>query len=102
MKDREYSLNGYLGLVHQRKNPDTGTTVSVYHSEQAGMDASWGTKYHAVCEDHGALMGETSIARAKSAAMDSGAWCPDCVNIVKNKEKSRIDHFTDGVKGHEN
>ncbi len=84
---KEYALNGFAGLVHQRKNPHSGTKVSVYHSEQAGMDSSDGTKYSAVCEDHGMIMGVSSISAAKSAAIDSPSWCDDCRDTETAKLK---------------
>ena len=75
---KEHSLGGYNGKVWTRKNPFSKSQVSVYHSEQAGMDSSEGVKYHAVCEDHGMMIGETTISRAKSAAIDSPSWCDEC------------------------
>jgi hypothetical protein len=89
---KEYSLNGFAGLVHQRTNPNTGTKVSVYHSEQAGMDSSEGTKYSAVCEEHGMIMGVSSISSAKSAAIDSPSWCDDCRD-AETAKKTRKEHF---------
>jgi hypothetical protein len=85
---KEYSLNGFAGLVHQRTNPHTGTRVSVYHSEQAGMDSSYGTKYSAVCEEHSMIMGVSSISAAKSAAIDSPSWCDDCRDLETAKLKN--------------
>jgi len=82
---KEYSLDGYLGKIWTRKSPYSGSNISVYHSEQAGMDHSEGVKYHAVCEDHGMLMGETTIARAKSAALDSPSWCDECAKEDKKR-----------------
>jgi hypothetical protein len=75
---KQYSVDGLSGKVWGGKNPHSGTRISVYHSEQAGMDSSDGTKYHAVCEDHSNMISETSITRAKSAAHDSTSWCEDC------------------------
>ena len=94
---KEYSVGGYAGRVHTRKNPMTGTQVSVYHSDQAGMDSSGGTKYHAVCEDHGMMIGERSIDRAKSAALDSASWCEECSKIYEERQKTRKDHFEMGA-----
>lgn len=93
---KEYSLGGVSGKVHQTTNSFSGTKVSVYHSEQAGMDSSEGCKYHAVCEDHGNMISETSISRAKSAAIDSPSWCEDCGKIADDRAKSRNDHFKEG------
>jgi len=75
---KEYSVGGFSGKVWGGKNPHSGTNISVYHSEQAGLDNSEGAKYHAVCEDHGHMIAGTSIARAKSAAYDSPSWCEEC------------------------
>lgn len=95
---KEYSLGGYAGKVHETTNPFTGTKVSVYHSEQAGMDSSDGAKYHAVCEEHSMTMPESSIARAKSAAIDSPSWCDDCRDLYEARQKSRKDHFDEGTQ----
>lgn len=86
---KEYSLGGFAGKIWSRKNPHSGTKVSVYHSEQAGMDSSEGTKYHAVCEDHGMTMPQASIAGAKSAAIDSPSWCDGCQEAETNRNLGR-------------
>ena len=96
---KEYNVGGFAGKVWGGKNPHSGSKLSVYHSEQAGMDSSEGCKYHAVCEDHGSMMAETSIARAKSAAIDSPSWCDDCRDLEAARSKSRKDHFTEGTQG---
>jgi hypothetical protein len=70
------------GRVWKGKNTETGTRMSVYHSDSADLDSSHGAKYHAVCEDHGAMISASSIASAKSAAYDVGSWCEDCSNKV--------------------
>lgn len=85
------------GRVWRGKNPDSGTALSVYHSESAGMDYSDGTKYSAVCEDHGCIMGETSISGAKSAALDSVSWCPDCQE-ASDTLKGHFQRGHDGAK----
>lgn len=79
---KQYALGGYAGKIWRGKNPFSGAEVSVYHSEQAGMDHTGGTKYHAVCEDHGTMMAETSIKGAKSAAIDSPSWCEECADAM--------------------
>lgn len=96
---KEYSLGGFAGKIYQTINPHTGTPVSVYHSEQAGMDSSDGAKYHAVCEEHSMTMPQRSIAGAKSAAIDSPSWCDDCRDLEAARLKSRKDHFTEGTQG---
>lgn len=70
------------GVVHSARNRETGTQVSVYHSDSAGMDSSDGAKYHAVCEDHGCMMPASSIRDAKSKAFDTGSWCGDCSDAL--------------------
>jgi hypothetical protein len=93
---KKYSLGGFAGKIHETTNPHTGTRVSVYHSDQAGMDSSDGAKYHAVCEEHSMTMPASSIAGAKSAAIDSPSWCDDCRELETEKLKRKQQHFDEG------
>jgi hypothetical protein len=87
---KQYSLDGSAGKVWGGKNPHSGTRVSVYHSEQAGMDSSEGAKYSTVCEDHSNIVSTASIALAKSAAHDSTSWCEDCQAAKEAKSNPNL------------
>ena len=87
---KEYRVGGFAGKVWGGKNPHSGSKLSVYHSEQAGMDSSDGAKYTAVCEDHGNMISTASIASAKTAAHDSPSWCEDCQEAQKAKSNPNL------------
>lgn len=74
------------------------TPLSVYHSESSGLPDD--SKYHAVCEEHGMLMGESSIARAKSAAQDSASWCEGCSNAYES-HPSIVNRNSEFYSGHD-
>lgn len=66
------------GCVESKRNRETGTQVSIYHSDSAGMDSRGGLKFHAVCEDHGTMMGAKNITEARHMVYDTGSWCGEC------------------------
>jgi hypothetical protein len=77
------------GCVETKRNRETGTKVSVYHSESAGMETYGGDTYHAVCEDHGTMMPAASLTSARSAAYDAGSWCDDCKPVADAKREAK-------------
>jgi hypothetical protein len=82
-QSKQYSLHGYAGLVQQSKSRLTGTTISIYHSEQAGYDSSDGCTWSVVCEEHGTILGCSSLAYAKYHA-PMVEWCETCQNSHKH------------------
>lgn len=79
---KAYQLNGCPGLVEQRKNRLTGTVVSLYRAEQAGLDDDDGASpWATVCEEHSAIVTHQSLklARGHLACPD---WCEDCQEAV--------------------
>lgn len=76
------------GCVETKRNRETGTMVSVYHSESAGMETYGGDDYHAVCEDHGAMMSAPNLTQARSAAYDAGSWCEECKPVADAKREA--------------
>jgi hypothetical protein len=90
---KQYSLDGFAGKISEKISPHTKTRVSVYHSEQAGLDHSDGQRYTTICEDHGNLVSTRSQGAAKSAAVNPSDWCEDC----QEAGKTRTDHFIEGA-----
>jgi hypothetical protein len=82
-QSKQYSLHGLAGLVQQSKSRVTGTTISIYHSEQAGYDSSEGMVWSLVCEEHGEILGSHSLAHAKYHAGSPISWCESCQNSHK-------------------
>jgi len=83
---KEYSLNGYLGLVETGKCRQTGTRTSVYNADQAGIDDDAEYKWATVCEDHGTLILHESVSGAIRFRAYPTNWCEECVAIVNEKE----------------
>lgn len=52
------------GALESHRNRETGTVVTVYDAEQAGLDYEDG-EYATVCEDHGAICNHASKHRAR-------------------------------------
>lgn len=97
MPEKEYSLNGIAGLVETRRCRASGTQVSIYHNEQAGLDCGCtfmaGKKDHdpefhysfsTLCEDHGNLVIHKTLTLARSHA-PMPEWCEECQKIMEAK-----------------
>lgn len=78
---KQYSANGLLGCVEQRKNRRTGTKIGLYHGLQSGIDSDPECPWATVCEDHGFLVNHQSLANAK-IAMTVPDWCEECQKIL--------------------
>lgn len=83
---KQYSFGGLAGCVIQRKARKTKGLVSVYHSEQAGLESGepsciWST----VCEKHGNLVGHSALSDALSHAVDPTGWCEACMEEAESK-----------------
>lgn len=72
---REYNFKGLAGCVTQRRTRREGLLVSLYHSEQAGLDAD---KWATVCEDHGGIVGHPTRTIADDFLSHPEEWCPTC------------------------
>jgi hypothetical protein len=97
MAGKEYSLNGIAGLIQTRRCHVTGTTISIYHNEQAGLDCGCTfmagktehdpehhNPYSTVCEDHGQLVIHKTLSLARSHA-PMPEWCEACQKIMEAK-----------------
>lgn len=71
-----YRVNGRAGCVKHGVSRATGQPVSIYHAEQAGIDASdpWVT----VCETHGTMASHRSLRLAEKH-LPTGGWCAACM-----------------------
>jgi len=68
------------GLVETRKNRATGSWVSIYRAEAAGIDASSG-RYAVVCEAHGSILNAETLSMARRQ-LPVASWCEDCRAIA--------------------
>jgi len=77
---KQYNFNGLAGCVTQKKARRTGTLVGVYNSEQSevGDVGDPLTAWMTVCEEHGMLVGHSSLKLALSHSSDPEGWCEDC------------------------
>ncbi len=72
-----YGFNGLAGCVDQWTSRDTGTLVSVYNAEQAGLEHTVNTAWYTVCETHGNMVG----TRSRMSALRTRSplnFCDDC------------------------
>jgi len=81
-----YSEGGKAGCVSTVRNRRSGTFVSVYNAEQAGIDASDGA-WASVCEDHGTICNHKTM---KFAFVHSRVpeWCSECQDVMRKEESA--------------
>lgn len=72
-----HQFNGLAGCVTQRRNRQTGHTVSLYHAEQAGLDPSAGA-WVTTCEEHGQMLAHPRRGLAERHLSDPAGWCSKC------------------------
>jgi len=65
------------GLIESKVRRATGTTVSVYDAEAAGLDTDAGP-VATVCEDHGAIVNHLTKTLARHHAVRPDGWCYGC------------------------
>lgn len=65
------------GLVETRRSRQTGTLVSIYRAEQAGLDAD-GCAYAVVCEQHATILSAPTMAYARRFAPVPKEFCEYC------------------------
>lgn len=87
---KQYSLNKVAGLVEQRVNRLTKTTISVYNAAQASLDDNPENPWVTVCETHNSLCFHHSLQLARyHAAVPE--WCKSCAEIL-NPETPDDEH----------
>jgi hypothetical protein len=58
----------------------TGTQVVTAHADALGLDADGGhTAWYNVCDEHGHIIGHTTLALARSWASAPLEWCEGCM-----------------------
>lgn len=71
----------FAGLLQSRRNRASGTIVSVYNTDEAGLD---GGSYSTVCEEHGAICTHDTLKLARwHASMPD--WCEICQRFMRIK-----------------
>lgn len=71
------TTTAFAGLRQTRKARSTGTDVSIYDGEPAGMDTDSG-RWQLVCETHATVCSVASFAIARSLAAAPEEWCEAC------------------------
>ena len=66
-----------LGYVAERKNPFADRKVVIYVATEIGIDVD-GCKYAVVCDDHGVVVGTTSIPKARILMKNPDNFCDEC------------------------
>jgi len=74
------------GYVAERMNPYVpGTKVTIYRATEQGIDAG-GRKYAVVCDAHGTIVGETSVANARWTMKRPETFCESCCDGLAQQE----------------
>lgn len=71
------------GLRVTRLNKYTGSWLSLYNAEEAGLDSSDG-KWTTVCEAHGTICNHKTFDIAR-LHLSSANWCEECQSIAEGK-----------------
>jgi len=75
---------GLAGLTDTRRARSTGTTVSLYDGEPAGLDTEGG-RYQTLCEDHSTVVAHTTLRAARSWLPAPEEWCDACQAATARK-----------------
>jgi hypothetical protein len=75
---KEYGFNGLAGCVTQKKNRRTGSTIGVYHADQAGIDGDEASPWATVCETHNQFVTHPSLKLAIDHSAVPDEWCSEC------------------------
>lgn len=68
--------NDRAGYVASLRSGKGGGWVVIYEAEAAGIDT--GTRYAVSCEQHGSVVGETSVPKARRAMKAPQNFCEEC------------------------
>lgn len=64
----------WAGLREHRRSRTTGTMVSLYDGEAAGLDTTAG-RWQTVCEDHSAIISHHTLDLAYANMTEVAEWC---------------------------
>jgi hypothetical protein len=86
-------LERNAGAVASRRARSTGTVVTVYRTEEAGLGTHEGpdnapTPYATVCEDHSTIVCHETRKAALSWIAAPEGFCDDCRALLAAKETS--------------
>lgn len=89
---KTYELGGFLGKVQTSRARSTGSTISIYHAEQAGFCADGGG-WVTFCENHSCLINHESLKLARQWVPHPEEWCGECQKLwwAKTMEKVAVD-----------
>jgi hypothetical protein len=78
MPTRHPETANNVGLIVTRKCHKTGTLVSLYRSNEAGMESDPDLPYSTVCETHATLVCHETQALARIHLSHPDGWCEEC------------------------
>lgn len=69
----------WAGYRAHRKNPLTGGPVVTLEAEAQGLDT--GERWATICDAHGTIMGDRTLALAAGSRRNPAAWCEPCRSL---------------------
>lgn len=82
-KRKPYNENaGYIASKQFTRANGAKSHIVIYKAEDQGIDVG-DNKYAVVCETHSAIVGVTSVPKARTA-MKVPDFCQDCIEIVND------------------
>jgi len=66
------------GCVTLRRAYSTGTIVGLYRSLDAGLESDPEYPWSTICEEHGGVSHQATLALATESLRHPEKWCPDC------------------------
>lgn len=81
-----------LHTCEVRRTRRTGTTVTVCHGDDAGLDTTpeGGGAWYTICE-HGTTISHATLKLARWHAPEPDAWCDEC-HDAREARRPLIDH----------
>jgi hypothetical protein len=77
-------LATHAGAVECRRNRKTGTIMTLYRADEAGLETDPDTPWCTVCQNHNTLICSSSRKLARMA-MAWPDWCEECQDIMAAK-----------------
>lgn len=75
------------GAVWSSRARSTGTVVTVYRADEAGMEDDPETPWATVCEDHGSIVCHKTRRLAESWLAAPEGFCDDCRDALAAKAR---------------
>ena len=67
-----------LGLIRTVRNRKSGFLISLYHSDEAGIEDDLSLPYSLVCEEHDTCICFSAKRTAAAFLAHPEEWCADC------------------------